>query len=331
MNADADPQAGKRGRHAHDAPDDAAPRGETTEDEPSRHDDAAGDEARDEAPAESPAPPATVPPRPAGATRAAPPEEESTRRPLQPIGRHPAGVSLLIAAGLVTGISLVPLLFERLNWGIALDAAANASSAAAPWPAAAEPWFTPGWVAETAFLAGVAVLLLALIGLKLPDVVVLALAAVLTATTAWAALATLDVLEVELWELIPLCILCIVAFGLAAAATARWRSDPTFKGDEGAGGVAAAALASWLAVAVVLLAGAAIADSARTRVLGDGPPQGVLGLLAVRGEDTGAPDLDDTWWVTLVRQSFRSQGEAEAWCATAGLAPPDCTPQMISG
>ena len=43
--------------------------------------------------------------------------------------------------------------------------------------------------------------------------------------------------------------------------------------------------------------------------------------LLVRGDDTGAPDLDDTWWVTLVRQSFGSRAEVEAWCAGAGLAP----------
>jgi hypothetical protein len=230
--ADPDPQPAGRGRHARseDAEDDAAPR-------------------------EAAAPPEDD---------AAPPEDDAPKRPFQPIGRHPAGVPLLIAAGLVTGLSLVPLLLDRLDWNVALDAAANASSAAAPWPTGADPWFAPGWVAETGFVMSAAVLVLALVGLKLPDVVVLVLAAVLTGTTAWAALATLDVLEAGLWELIPVGVLCVVAFGLAATATARWRSDPAHKGDEGATGVAAAALASWLAVAVVLLAGAAIADSART-------------------------------------------------------------------
>jgi hypothetical protein len=360
--ADPEPQADKRGRHA-------------------RRDDPEDDPAPQEEPAEETAPKdeATRAPEPKGATRAAPSEDEPAKRPFRPIGRHPAGVPLLIAAGLVTGISLLPLLFDRLDWSVAREAAANASSAAAPWPAAAEPWFTPGWVAETAFLVSVAVLVLALIGLTLPDVLVLGLAAVLTATTAWAALATLDVLEAGLWELVPLCILCVIAFGLAGIATARWRSDPAFTGNEGAGGVLAAALATWLAVAVVLLAGAAIADSVRTRALGDAPAQGVPGLLAVRatdapklegyrglwlaqliraqvtddeqgsayaarhavssagfptllvrGDDTGVPDLDDTWWLTLVRQSFGSQADVQAWCSRAGLAPPDCTPLLIS-
>jgi hypothetical protein len=235
-------------------------------------------------------------------------------------------------------------------------------------------------VAATAFAVAAAVLVLALVGLRLPDVVVLGLSAVLTVAMAWAALATLDVVNAGLWELIPLCILVVVAFGLAGTATARWRSTPDVKGGEGPGGVVAAALAAWLAVAVVLLGGAAIASSARTQVFGDaGAAQGLPGLLAVRasdagtldgyrglwmaqlaaarattdeqasayavrhrdssaqfptllvrGDDTGGTDVDDTWWVTLVRQSFGSKAEVEAWCSRAGLAPPNCTPRMIS-
>ena len=346
--ADPDPQSEKRGRHARsDDADDDAPR------------------------AQEPAKPA-----------AAPSEEEVAKRKFLAIGRHPAGVPLIIAAGLVTGLSLVPLLFDRLTWGLGLDAAANARSAAAPWPASAEPWFTPGWVAGTAFVGAAAVLVLALVGLRLPDVVVLVLAAVLTAATAWAAFATVDVLNAGVWELVPLCLLVIVAVALSATATARWRSSTAVKGGEGPGGVAAAALATWLAVAIVLLAGAAIADSARTHAFGDAgaPAQGLPGLLTVRatdagelegyhgywmaqlavaqvttdeqasayavrhhdssaqlptllvrGDDTGGADVDDTWWVTLVRQSFDSRADVEAWCASGGLAPPTCTPRLISG
>ena len=303
------------------------------------------------------------------------------KRTFLAIGRHPAGVPLLIAAGLITGLSVVPLLFARLNWSVALEAAAIARSAAAPWPASAEPWFTPGWVAGTAFVVAAAVLVLALVGLRLPDVVVLILSAVLTAATAWAAFATLDVVNAGVWELVPLCLVVIVSFALAATATARWRSSTAVKGGEGPGGVAAAALATWLAVAIVLLAGEAIATSARTHAFGDAgaPAQGLPGLLTVRatdagqldgyhgywmaklaaarvtndeqasayavrhhdssaqfptllvrGDDTGGADVDDTWWVTLVRQSFDSQAEVEAWCTRAGLAPPGCTPRMIS-
>ena len=299
------------------------------------------------------------------------------KRTFLAIGRHPAGVPLIIAAGLITGLSLVPLLFERLNWSIALDAAANARSAAAPWPASAEPWFTPGWVAGTAFVVAAAVLVLALVGLRLPDVVILVLAAVLTAATAWAAFATVDVVNAGIWELVPLCLLVIVAFALSATATARWRSTTEVKGGEGPGGVAAAALATWLAVAIVLLAGEAIATSARTHAFGDAgaPAHGLPGLLTVRatdagqlegyhgywmaqlaaaqvttdeqasayavrhhdssaqfptllvrGDDTGGSDVDDTWWITLVRQSFESKAEVEAWCSRAGLAPPRVHP-----
>ena len=41
-----------------------------------------------------------------------------------------------------------------------------------------------------------------------------------------------------------------------------------------------------------------------------------------RGDDIGAPDLDDTWWVSLVQQPFASQEEAAAWCTGNGLARP---------
>ena len=368
-----DPPAEKRGRHAKSEPeDDATPPPEAADEQPPKEEAPPKDEPLGEEP---PAPPAAA----RGATRATPPDDEAPKRAFHPIGRHPAGVPLIIAAGLVTGLSLVPLLLGRLDWGVGLDAAANARSAAAPWPAAAEPWFTPGWVAGTAFVVSAVVLVLAVVALRLPDVVVLVLAAVLTAATAWAALATVDVVNAGLWELVPLCVLCIAAFGIAATATARWRSTPDVKGGEGAGGVVAAALATWLTVAVVLVAGAAIADSARTRALGDSPPEGVPGLLAVRatdapqldgyrglwmaqlagarvtddeqatafavrhaessarfpillvrGDDTGAPDLDDTSWLTLVRQSFDSREQVEAWCSRAGLTSPNCAPRMIS-
>ena len=362
MTADPDPQSEKRGRHA---------RSDDRDDESPPPEPPAGEKPEPEKPAAATG----------GATRAAPSEDEVAKRAFLAIGRHPAGVPLIIAAGLITGLTLVPLLFDRLNWGVAQAAAANARSAAAPWPVPAEPWFTPGWVAGTAFVVAGAVLVLALVGLRLPDVVVLVLAAVLTAAMAWAAFATLDVVNAGVWELVPLCGLVLVAFALAATATARWRSTAAVKGGEGAGGVAAAALATWVAVALVLLAGAAIVDSARTRAFGDAGPsdQGLPGLLTiratdagqldgyhgrwmaqlaaaqattdeqasayavrhrdssaqfptllVRGDDTGGPDVDDTWWITLVNQSFGSQDEVAAWCSSAGLAPPGCTPRMIS-
>ncbi len=240
-----DPPAAKRGRHAKsdDAEDDAPPTPEAADEQPPKEEDPpeAEDPPKDENPPEEEPP---APPADRGATRATPPDDAAPKRAFHPIGRHPAGVPLIIAAGLVTGLSLVPLLLGRLDWSVGLDAAANARSAAAPWPAAAEPWFTPGWVAGTALVVSVVVLVLAVVALRLPDVAVLVLAAVLTAATAWAAQATVDVVNAGLWELVPLCVLCIVAFGLAATATARWRSTPDVKGGEGAGGVVAAALAT---------------------------------------------------------------------------------------
>ena len=50
-----------------------------------------------------------------------------------------------------------------------------------------------------------------------------------------------------------------------------------------------------------------------------------------RGDDIGAPDLDDTWWVSLVQQPFGSQEEAAAWCSGNGLAAPACTPREVGG
>ena len=46
-----------------------------------------------------------------------------------------------------------------------------------------------------------------------------------------------------------------------------------------------------------------------------------------RGDDVGAPDLDDTWWLSLAQQPFASQQEAAAWCATNNV--PDCVPRLV--
>lgn len=370
--ADPDPTSRKRGRHARSDEDDDEPvaAGATP----------AG--ARSQEPGSER--PSVVPP-PTGRPRTAAAEDEDRpRRVPHAIGRHPTATPLLTAAGLVTGIDLAPLLLDRLRFEVALDAAANARSAAAPWPADAAPWFWPPEVAMLAFAVAAAVLLLALVGVRLPDVAVLALGAVLALTTARATWATADVVDAGLWELAPLCLLCLLAFGLAVTATLRWRSMPGSDGSggEGAGGVAAAALAAWLVVVLVLLAGAAITDSARTHAFGDAdsPPQGLAGLLSlrasdgpamdayrgtwmaqlaaaqvsdddaaasafavvhhdrslalptllVRGDDTGAPDLDDTWWLTVARETFGAKVEVENWCAEHGLAAPGCVPRLIT-
>ena len=107
---------------------------------------------------------------------------------------------------------------------MAIRAGAAARSAAAPWPAGGEPWFWPGWVATLATVVAVVVLVVAAVGLRLPDIAVLAAAVVLAVTTARAAWATIDVLDTHLWELVPVCIVCLVAFGAAVTAAFRWRS-----------------------------------------------------------------------------------------------------------
>lgn len=50
--------------------------------------------------------------------------------------------------------------------------------------------------------------------------------------------------------------------------------------------------------------------------------------LLARGDDVGAPDLDDTWWLSLADQPFGSKVEAAAWCSSTGIA--GCTPRRIS-
>jgi hypothetical protein len=297
------------------------------------------------------------------------------------LAHHPAGASLLTAAGLTTGLALAPLLFEQLRFEVATRAAAAARSAAAPWPAGGEPWFWPGWVATTAAIVGLVVLVLAAVGPKLPDVVVLATAVVLAAATARAAWATFDVLNAHLWELVPVCIVCVLAFGSAVAAAFRWRSPDGDDAGTGAGEVAGVTVGAWLLVVLLLLGGSAIASSAQTHAFGNvtAAPQDLAGLLSMRaadaprldelrgswvpgvavaqvgddasasayavrhhdwttrfptvlarGDDVGAPDLDDTWWLSLVAQPSGSSAEAAAWCAANGLAEPDCTPRLVS-
>lgn len=338
--ADPERPARTRGRHAKTEPEDDAP---------------------------PPPPPAQEPER-APATR--------TRR-RHAVVHHPAGNSLLLAAGLVTGVCLAPTVFDQLRFDVATRAADAACSIAAPWPAGSAPWFWPGWVATVALLAAVAVLVLAISGLRIPDAVVTGLAVVLAVTTGWAAWATLPVVDARLWELLPLCLVTVLAFTFAVGAALRWRA-PEEDARGGGGGEAAAVLGgAWLLVAVVLLAGSAIVSSARTNALGPaGAPQALAGLLSVRavdaealddldpgwvpqvaaaqvtdddaatgygtvhrswsdrfdvllvrGDDVPAADVDDTWWLTLVPQSFGSQEEVTAWCTATALT--GCGPRQV--
>jgi hypothetical protein len=345
--ADPDPPARTRGRHAKTEPEDDAP-------------------------------PPTAPPQQQPEPQPEPAKAKAKRAwRRHAVSHHPAGSSLVLSAGLVTGLCLAPAVFDQLRFDVATRAAEAARSVAAPWPAGSTPWFWPGWVATVALLAAVAVLALAISGLRIPDAAVTGLAVVLALTTARAAYATLPVVNARLWELLPLCLVCLMAFGFAVGAAVRWRVP---EGDErgGGGGEAAAVLGgSWLLVAVVLLAGSAIVSSARTNALGPaGAPQALAGLLSVRaadaealddlepgwvpqvaaaqvtdddaataygtvhrgwsdrfdvllvrGDDLEAGDVDDTWWLTLVPQSFGSQEEVTAWCGTNGLA--GCGPRQV--
>jgi hypothetical protein len=361
--------------------DDEAPREETPADEESTE----VEDSHDEAPQQEEPPAATPPPpdRPRAEQRRENTQEQpDKRRSMHAIAQHPAGASLLTAAGLVTGLALVPLLFDQLKFEVAARAADAARSAAAPLLAGGEPWFWPGWVANTAAIVGVAVLVVAAIGVRLPDLAVLVTAVVLAVTTARAAWATFDVLNASLWELVPVCIVCVLAFGSAVAAAFRWRSRPSDAEGSGAGEVAGVAIGAWLLVVLLLLGGSAIASSAETQAFGNvtSPPLDLAGLLSVRaadapalddlrgswvpqvaaaqasddvggtayaavhnawairfpavlarGDDIGATDLDDTWWVTLVQQPFGTEEEVVAWCAGNGLAAPACTPREVAG
>ena len=235
-------------------------------------------------------------------TREEAPAEPKKKRSSHAIAHHPAGSSLLTAAGLITGLALVPLLFDQLSFEVATRAADAARSAAAPWPAGGEPWFWPGSVATLATVVATVVLVVAVLGVRLPDVAVLVTAVVLAVTTARAAWATIDVLDAHLWELVPVCIVCLIAFASAIAAAFRWRSGESAAADAGTGEVAGVTIGAWLLVVLLILGGSAIASSAQTHAFGNvtSPPQDLAGLLSVRAAD--APQLDDLRgrWVAQV-------------------------------
>ena len=80
--------------------------------------------------------------------------------------------------------------------------------------------------------------------------------------------------------------------------------------------MAAAALATWLAVAVVLLAGAGIAESARTHAFGDtgADAQGLPGLLTVRASDAGElAGYDGYWMAQLAAAQVTTDEQASAY------------------
>lgn len=249
-----------------------------------------------------------------------------------PLGRHPAGGPLLLSSGLLLGLFLAPALLDRLDYDIPRRAARAARSAATTWPGGGEPWFWPSWVALLAGVVAVVLVVLALVGLRLPGLVVGGLGLVLAVTTARAAWASLDVVNGRLWDLLPVVIVCLLAFGLAVTGVAQSRAAV---GDDdagsGAGGAASAALGG-AALALVLLVGGASVAHVQAEGLGPaGPPQDVAGLLSIRGDDVTADDLDDGWWLTVSAQGFADEAAVQQWCAGAGLAPPACLPRQLAG
>lgn len=232
-----------------------------------------------------------------------------------PLGRHPAGGPLLLSSGLLLGLFLAPALLDRLDYDIPRRAARAARSAATTWPGGGEPWFWPSWVALLAGVVAVVLVVLAVVGLRLPGLVVGGLGLVLAVTTARAAWATLDVVNGRLWDLLPLVVVCLLAFGLAVAGTAQSRI-PVGEDDagSGAGGAAGAALGG-AALALVLLLGGATVAYVQAEGLGPaGPPQDVAGLLSIRAADAAAADdLAGPWVPQLDAAQVADDAAATAY------------------
>ncbi|WP_040339827.1 hypothetical protein [Candidatus Blastococcus massiliensis] len=214
----------------------------------------------------------------------------------QPIGRHPAGNSLLPSAGLLLGLFLAPALLGRLDFDVFERAARAARSAATRWPGGGEPWFWPNWVAVLAGIVAVLLIGVAVAGVRLPDPVVAVIAVVLVVTTARAAWSTLAVVNARLWDLVPVALICLLAFGLAVSGLAHWRA-PEDGGQSSGIGAAASAVVAGVVVALLLLAGGA--GIARFQEEGSGPagpPENVAGLLSIRAADVAeADDLGGSW------------------------------------
>lgn len=294
----------------------------------------------------------------------------------RPLRQHASGTPLMWSSGLITGLALVPLVFDQITGSLFFLASGAARSAAPPWPTGGEPWLWPSWVATAVFLLAVAVLAVGISGLKVPSPVVLVVALAIAAGAARAVWSTFTVVNARLWELVPVCAVCVLAFLLAATAAARWR-----QGSSGlTRGAVAVVIGAWVVVTALLLGGTAIVQnveqsatsSAATAQLGtpwlmslramNAPTADDLHghwaariaagqvsdetsaaayaarhrdlalrfqVVLVRADDLPAPDMDDSWWLTLVSQPFDTPDAAQAWCTAAGFAPTDCVPVQV--
>ncbi|MGY1753778.1 hypothetical protein [Blastococcus sp. SYSU D01042] len=301
------------------------------------------------------------------------PKRERSGRPLS---THPGGAVLLWAAGIVSGLGVLPLVLERFEFELARSATSVARTIAPAWPAGGDPLLWPTGVATAAWLLAVAVVGLAVAGVKLPDAVVLVLGVVLAGCASFVVWSTIDVVNDMSWWLVPACLLGVLAFLASARAATRWRATGSGRSR---GGAVGRTLQAWAGVAVVLVAGTAIvtqieeqaaasaggARSATLAELHDSSLAGVRelqgwwvpqiasakitdpaadGLYAARhqeladdypvvlarGGDFPSASLGSEDWMTLVRQPFWTETDAQGWCDENGLGPGDCLPRYLS-
>lgn len=233
---------------------------------------------------------------------------------LRPLGKHPAGIPLVWSAGLVTGIGLAPLLLERIHLDVFGQAAALARMVAPAWPAGGAPSLWPAAFATLAWFTGAVVVVLAVIGVGLPDLAVLGLAGVLVVTTGRAAWSTLDVVNAQAWAVLPACVVVIVAFLLAARSALAWRKSGT---DVASAGPIPATLFAWFLTLLLIVAGtaganAAMKQAAQTASSSTSLPQtGVAGMEAARQADAPAFAALRGHWAAQIA-SARSLDDAGA-------------------
>jgi hypothetical protein len=248
-----------------------------------------------------------------------PVKERPTRAPLEKrkLWSHPAGPPILCASAVITAFGFAPLLLDKLEADVVQTAADVSTHIAPPWPSGTDPTLWPPAIAAIAWFTAAIAIITAVTGLKVPKIVPLVLAGILTATTAFAAWSTFDVVNTENWYLLPPCALSIVAFGLAARGLLRWRST----GYSGLGGNAVSTtLLGWALTLGVLIAGTAIVtESLEDSATNGGVQPAFSTQLSLDGLRTeGAPTLDTLrgWWVPQIASAqIHDQSGADAYLA----------------
>lgn len=237
------------------------------------------------------------------------PKAERTGRPLH---RHPGGTVLLWAAGIVSGVGVLPLLLDRFDFELTRSASSVARTIAPPWPADGDPLLWPAGVATVAWLVAVVVVVLAVAGPKVHDAVVLVLGGVLAGCTAVVVWSTIDVVNDMSWWLVPACLLGALAFLAAARGALRWRAA----GSGGSrGGAVGQTLQAWAGVAVVLVAGTAIVTEVQEQSNGGGAAQSAT---LAELHDASLPGIRNLqgWWVPQIASAKISDPAAGGLYAT---------------